>query len=197
MTKSTAIISQNLKKNSNRMNFIKENYSKCEKRKFRMEEPQITSCFPNDNTKRIDYVIFYKYSEQSVDSEDFKLKETNRNNFLDAVQKESIILNKELKFKTKNETNHYILLHCPLERLLKQAERIKLEMRLKDAKLDDPELINYEIKWIRAVKDFILRRKPIRKDDLEPTFLSLSVVDELFSLILNVTVNFYNELANN
>ncbi|RNA34079.1 anoctamin-4 isoform X1 [Brachionus plicatilis] len=130
-----------------------------------MGKPEDKPDFSYYNTELIDYVIYYKYSDQSVGSKDFKLKETNRNKFLGVV-KNKLKLNKELKFKTENETHHYILLHCPLESLLEQAETIKLELRLKDAKLDDHEWKNNEIKWIRKVKDFILRRKPIEKDDL-------------------------------
>lgn len=35
-----------------------------------------------------------------------------------------------LDFKNGKENNVYVLLHCPLDRLLKEAEEIKLEMRI-------------------------------------------------------------------
>ena len=92
-----------------------------------MEEPHIT-CFPNDNTKHIDYVIFYKYSDQKKDKNDFELKEANREKFLNILKNERLIINKEIEFTIKNQVHQYILLHCPTERLLQQAEKIKLEM---------------------------------------------------------------------
>ena len=100
-----------------------------------MEESQITLCFPNDNTKRIDYVIFYKYSDQSKDKNDLELKNANRNKFLNILEKERIIIYKELKLTIKNQVHKYILLHCPTERLLQQAEKIKLEMRIKNVNI--------------------------------------------------------------
>jgi len=95
--------------------------------------------FPNDNSKQIDYVIKYKT----------KPEQTKIQNRIEAFLKE--ILSQQIQIEylyfkhnhnllmnnnasnnnVKNEEFTYALLHCPHERLLKEAETIKLEMDLK------------------------------------------------------------------
>jgi hypothetical protein len=94
-------------------------------------EKQILTSIPNENNKHIDYVIGFKH-----------LKETNkkkkhvdkvRHDFLHQIQRESIELY-SIEFENNGKTFEYILLHCPHERLLKEAQLIRLEMKLKNVK---------------------------------------------------------------
>ncbi|CAF0718472.1 unnamed protein product [Brachionus calyciflorus] len=128
-----------------------------------MEEPQITTSFPNNNQKRIDYVIFYKYSDDETNNQDFEEKQKFRKKFLESISEESIEYY-DLKFNRQNEKHHFLLLHCPLKRLFKEAENLKLEMRLYKEYLDDQETKNLEIEWIKAIKELVFQRS-FRKGD--------------------------------
>lgn len=99
-----------------------------------MKESQNASYFPNDNSKHIDYVLCYKQTNEKEFGTQKNLKEWNKNKFLEILEKDFSIINEEIKYENdeKTETHEFILLHCPLEHLLKQAEKIRLEMRIKD-----------------------------------------------------------------
>ena len=91
---------------------------------------QILTSFPNTNDKHIDYVLVYENLD-SVPNGRFKKKcLANRKIFFDRLQKESFEIY-TLEAKSKNDDMTYALLHCATERLLKQAEYINLEMKLK------------------------------------------------------------------
>ena len=53
-------------------------------------EPLIYTSFPNDNKKRIDYVITYKLKEKEEEEFSFKKKELHRKLFFAQAAKESI-----------------------------------------------------------------------------------------------------------
>jgi hypothetical protein len=83
--------------------------------------------FP-DSTKKIDYVL--KYDKPLEIDADFIEKESYRILFLEEVKKQSIeIYNLEIKIDTKIIV--YVLLNANIERLLEEAELVKLEMKLK------------------------------------------------------------------
>jgi hypothetical protein len=91
-------------------------------------EPQIPTHFPNDNTKRIDYVLVYKFTDSEAVEHEHEKKEQVRQKFFEALREESFeIYTAEFK---ASENHVYALLHCPLERLFKEAELVKMEMRL-------------------------------------------------------------------
>jgi hypothetical protein len=90
---------------------------------------QNPTCFPNQNSKRIDYVIFYKYSLKETQAE-FNKHELIRKSFLDRVIAEGIEV-EHLRYSEDNNINVFVLLHCPIERLLIEAERLKLQMNIK------------------------------------------------------------------
>ena len=91
-------------------------------------DTQLSTSFPNQNEKNIDYVIVYKKPEESGTEQ-----ETYCNLFFKQIENESI----ELMYLDdseffENETKFvYVLLHCPIKRLLIEAEAIGLEMNLK------------------------------------------------------------------
>jgi hypothetical protein len=92
--------------------------------------PQIRTSFPNDVTKHIDYVI--KYEKHSISEPDLDQleHESYRKLFFDEITKQSIEIY-PLEVKSHGKRHIYALLHCPMERLLVEAETIKLEMNLK------------------------------------------------------------------
>jgi hypothetical protein len=87
-------------------------------------------CFPNDNSKSIDYVIAYSYSKDDVDKKDFKFKEDVRRKFLDLLKEETVDVYKIRNLESNNEYKVFILLHCSIDRLLLEAERVRLEMKI-------------------------------------------------------------------
>jgi len=91
---------------------------------------QILTNFP-DGTKRIDYVFKYDKPLNETDYDaDFIEKESYRRLFLEQIKRQKIeIYNLEIKADTKIST--YILLNANIERLLDEAENVKLEMKLK------------------------------------------------------------------
>jgi hypothetical protein len=90
-------------------------------------EQQLLTHYPDDNLKQIDYIIKFKPPK--------RIEVQYR---IEAFFKEIISHQIQVKYlnvrNIKNENNDdftYALLHCPLERLLIEAETIKLEMDLK------------------------------------------------------------------
>ncbi len=90
---------------------------------------QNLTCFPSDNTKHIDYVITYKYDTDYEEKESHKAKEAIRNGFIEMVKKENIDV---YTVRHVEDSNCYVvhLLNCSMDRLLSEAEKMKLEMRL-------------------------------------------------------------------
>lgn len=109
--------------------------------------PQIATHFPNDNSKRIDYVILYKYekkldenretdrddSEMRKTREEFGQKEALRQKFIHRLQEEGFNV-APLRRNHRDRVDIYLLLNCSIERLLDEAEKSKLEMRLKNVR---------------------------------------------------------------
>jgi hypothetical protein len=93
-----------------------------------IEYQQNTSC-PNDNSKHIDYVIIYKSVDPDVSEDETSQKEEVRKAFFHGLEKEGIQIDYIVNSKEK-EVHVYALLHAPLDVLLKQAERFKLQTRL-------------------------------------------------------------------
>ena len=90
---------------------------------------QTCTSFPNQNQKHIDYVI--KYEKLLTQDPDTQLESKSyRRLFFNLVTEEQIEIYK-LRIQIEDEEHVFALLHCPLERLLKEAERSKLEMKLK------------------------------------------------------------------
>jgi hypothetical protein len=98
-----------------------------------MSEKQELTSFPNDNLKHIDYVIVYEV--HSNDNPDEKINEINkmREDFFIQLKKESIDIY-TIEYEENDKKYIYALLHCSLDRLLQEAETIKLEMKLKNVR---------------------------------------------------------------
>lgn len=84
--------------------------------------------FPNEPTKHIDYVIYYKEAKNTKSAQRWREK------FFDALESEGFQLYTIKKDREGKENIKvvYKLLHCSLERLMEEAERIQLEVPLKD-----------------------------------------------------------------
>ena len=91
--------------------------------------PQSLTCFPNQNHKHIDYVIAYKYNESEKNHKEFIRKEIVRRIFFDRLREETLEL-EFLAFKEDKKIQVYILIHCPMERLFIEAEKLKHQCRL-------------------------------------------------------------------
>ena len=88
---------------------------------------QLSTSFPGNNDKKIDYVIVYEKTSKT-DPKSLRIEQT-RQQFFSELRRETF----ELYFyerETAKKTNVYVLLHCSTERLYEEAERIRLEMRL-------------------------------------------------------------------
>lgn len=93
----------------------------------RVRHQQLLTSFPNDNDKHIDYVIAFKDVEVGAHN---GLLLTKRFEFFNELKKESFDL---YPIESSGMTGHfnYMLLHCPTDRLLLEAETMRLKMRLK------------------------------------------------------------------
>lgn len=111
------------------------------------------SSLPNCNQKRIDYVIKYFLPLDEDPNKNIK-KETFINLFLDELSKDSIEVYK-LEIKTKQKKHFFGLIHCPLERLLVQADKIKFEMQLKNVFVNFLKLFNNFFYLLRLQDDSI------------------------------------------
>ena len=92
-------------------------------------ELQVLTCFPNDNSKEIDYVIYYQYGLGDQTKEEFLQKEKIREQYLARLKEESLETYK-LSYNDDNDMKVFILIHCPIDRLLAEAERVKLDMKI-------------------------------------------------------------------
>ena len=96
---------------------------------FRLRK-QLAHCLPNQNTKYIDYVIIYNKTNKN--EERFKFEEEIRKEFFAELEREEFEI-EFIEVTNRSQTQVYALLHCPVERLLHEAEKIRLEMRLNTA----------------------------------------------------------------
>ena len=97
-----------------------------------MNEYQSCTSLPNCNQKHIDYVIRYTLDldDNSIDKKNV-LKKIYVKLFLDELKKEKIEVF-TLEAKSIHMKHVFVMLHCPMERLLVEAEKTKLEMQLKN-----------------------------------------------------------------
>ncbi len=97
-----------------------------------MNEYQSCTSLPNCNQKHIDYVIRYTLDldDNSIDKKNV-LKKIYVKLFLDELKKENIEVF-TLEAKSIHMKHVFVMLHCPMERLLVEAEKTKLEMQLKN-----------------------------------------------------------------
>jgi len=89
------------------------------------QKPQNCTCFPND-TKRIDYVIVYNQNDGEKNETE---KEPVRQVFFQKLREDGLDV-EFIKFKTGKENHTYVLLHCPIERFMIEAERTNHEMKI-------------------------------------------------------------------
>ena len=96
---------------------------------------QLLTSFPNRNDKHIDYVIVYdKLDENEFYTFDNQQKHAVRRAFFDRLTGESFDIY-QIEHKKCNRTKVFTLLHCSTERLLEEAELIRLEMILKNVSI--------------------------------------------------------------
>ena len=95
------------------------------------QAPQITTSFPNENDKQIDYVIAFKDNENNKNVE---FKDAVRDEFFQKLRQEGLEV-KLIEFKTEKEFHTYALLHCPNDRLMIEAEKLKLPVKINKVQL--------------------------------------------------------------
>ena len=103
---------------------------------------QIAHCLPNQNNKCIDYVIIYDRTAEEEELPQFA--EDIRKVFFDELLRERFEI-EFLDVSDGNQTQVYALLHCPVDRLLQEAETIRLEMRLNTTNLS--KVSHLESQW--------------------------------------------------
>jgi hypothetical protein len=85
---------------------------------------QNPGCFPGDNNKIIDFVIYFK------ETDDGKVK-NNRRHFFRQLEKEDIeTFFIKVEGRTPGTKNIFALLNCSSDRLMAEAERLELEVPL-------------------------------------------------------------------
>lgn len=92
--------------------------------------PQLLTSFPNDNNKQIDNVIVYDKLQENNDPKVLS-KIMARRAFFKKLNQENVNVF-EIEQTIENKTRVYSLLNCSMDRLLEEAELIRLEMILKD-----------------------------------------------------------------
>lgn len=92
-------------------------------------QKQFANTFPNQNDKPIDYVIVFEKLDRADEKSRFIID--IRDAFFSELKKESFELY-YVDYKNGSTTQTYALLHCSADRLYKEAENIKLAMRLKE-----------------------------------------------------------------
>ena len=91
-----------------------------------VEQKVLLNYFPNDQSKSIDYVIYYEVGPQTTDK-----NKQMRNKFIKQLKLKDGFEIQILFQKTEEKKQFYVLLNCPLERLMIEAERMHLELPLK------------------------------------------------------------------
>ena len=89
---------------------------------------QLLTSFPNDNNKHIDYVIAFRSVEANDQNGELLAK---RFEFFNELKKEAFELY-PIEGSAMTGQLNYMLLHCSTERLLKEAETVRLKMQLKN-----------------------------------------------------------------
>ena len=132
------------------MFFLNKNYFYLIKTKklFAMNSVnhQLLTSFPNRNDKNIDYVLVYdKLEVTNFDTFENKQKWTVRRAFFDRLRAEKIdtYVIEQNKY---NKTLVFALLSCSKERLLEEAELIRLELTLKNV-----SCLNFILKHLQIV----------------------------------------------
>lgn len=134
-----------------------------EKQPNEVKQAQLLTTFPNDNQKRIDYVIAYKYDQKDQDDESFQKKEAVRQEFLKLLHNETINVY-TIKFRKKDDWHVYYLLNCPIDRLLDEAERVKLEMKICTTYVKDMQLDDIKFKIFDSVQNACWKMESTKSD---------------------------------
>lgn len=93
---------------------------------------QVLTSLPNSNKKHIDYVLFYELPDD-VSSPNFIKTEQRREQFFTQLKRESFeIYNLEQTRISDGKRQIISLLHCPVKRLMREAELLRIEMKLKN-----------------------------------------------------------------
>ena len=93
-------------------------------------EQQLLTYYPDDNLKQIDYIIKFKPPKRI--EVQFRIEAFFKEIISHQIQVKYLNVRNIQNIKDENNDDFtYALLHCPLERLLIEAETIKLEMDLK------------------------------------------------------------------
>ena len=95
------------------------------------KKQQVLTSFPGYNAKHIDYVIVYDELEEIPENE---LSLAKQIEFFTELKRESFDIY-NIGPSVNGENCSYALLHCGTKRLLKEAENIRLKMKLKNVKL--------------------------------------------------------------
>ena len=85
---------------------------------------------PNANDKHIDYVIAYRVLDENESERNATIVEM-REAFFDELKRQQSFEIHNVEYTNEKRTYVYALLHCPHERLLKEAQTMRLELRLK------------------------------------------------------------------
>ena len=99
---------------------------------------QVLTSLPNSNKKHIDYVLFYELPNTADDSSllsspNFIKAEQRREQFFTQLKRESFeIYNLEQTRISDGKRQIISLLHCPVKRLMREAELLRIEMKLKN-----------------------------------------------------------------
>jgi hypothetical protein len=100
----------------------------------KLTNKQIGNYFPNSTDDHIDYVIYYKTHDQLHFYKDkFQEREVEivREHFFNVLVDEYKFKRHTIAYKQQDHTEHYVFLSCSTSALMDEAERIKLEIRLK------------------------------------------------------------------
>jgi hypothetical protein len=89
------------------------------------QQIQITTSFPNES-KHIDYVIAYKAGEEK---DNLAFVNAMREEFFQKLRQENVDV-KLVEFKDKKENLIFALLNCSNERLMFEAEKMKLAVEI-------------------------------------------------------------------
>lgn len=140
--------------------------------------------FPNDPTKHIDYVLYYQHDKSNKKHD--RLNDL-RNNFLSKLVQEGFEIYKLKKPQSDSQVcSTYVLLNCSLDRLMEEAERVCLEVSLKEDYLNEIKneetLINkttpcksrcYDrlLKYLKAPRDSQQKKLPSAPFQVEIKYL--------------------------
>lgn len=97
------------------------------------DEIQILTSLPNENRKHIDYVVVHqKFNPVEACTHRHLIKsEKKRKEFFIQLMRESFEIY-NIEYEIDKKIYVFSLLHCSLERLMEEAEAIRLEVKLKN-----------------------------------------------------------------